>query len=167
MASSTASANASNVMAAANPDKTISKYRNHQYPVELWWTLAAFIGLLTVIHWTTVVIRLTRIKKGPSSVRAGLHFVRAAAFRVQIPYGVGHSINVAEFLAACAYIVTIFTWQFINTTDLKGNRFTLRYWTNRAGHIAAAQFPLLIGLGMKNNFISLLTGVSYEKARRL
>ncbi|KAJ7058306.1 hypothetical protein C8F01DRAFT_1147818 [Mycena amicta] len=151
--------------AVSAADKQLSKYRNHEYPLQFWWCLAALIGLLAVVHWTAVVLRrLLRLGKPPPFARAMMHAFRTVAFRLSIPYGVGgYAINVAEFLAACAYIVAVFTWEFINTTDLHGARFTLRYWTNRAGHLAAAQFPLLIGLGMKNNIISLLTGISYDK----
>lgn len=39
-------------------------------------------------------------------------------------------------------------------TNLKGVHLTPSYFANRAGLIAATQFPLLIALGMKNNILT-------------
>ncbi|OAX32516.1 hypothetical protein K503DRAFT_701927, partial [Rhizopogon vinicolor AM-OR11-026] len=35
---------------------------------------------------------------------------------------------------------------------------------NRAGTLAASQFPLITALGTKNNIVSLITGIGYDKA---
>nr|GAT44818.1 predicted protein [Mycena chlorophos] len=144
-------------------DQLLSNERFMQYPIDLWWCFAALIGVLTLVHWTTVILRSFGVRRAPRPVRVVLHGVRAVAFRVRVPYGLDSSINVAELLAACGYITAVFIWQFVNTTDAEGNAFSLRYWTNRAGHIATAQFPLIVALGMKNNILSFLTGISYDK----
>ncbi|KAF7305670.1 FAD-binding FR-type domain-containing protein [Mycena chlorophos] len=145
-------------------DQLLSNERFVQYPIDLWWCFAALIGVLTLVHWTTVILHALGLRRAPRPVRVVLHGVRTVAFRVRVPYGFeSESINVAELLAACGYITAVFIWQFINTTDAEGNAFSLRYWTNRAGHIATAQFPLIVALGMKNNIISFLTGISYDK----
>ncbi|KAK7018473.1 Ferric/cupric reductase transmembrane component 1 [Favolaschia claudopus] len=60
------------------------------------------------------------------------------------------------------YIAALFTWTFINSTNTKGLRYDPKYWANRCGHIAGSQLPLMTALGMKNNLISALTGVSFD-----
>lgn len=36
---------------------------------------------------------------------------------------------------------------------LSAQNLTISSWANRAGHIAASQFPLIVGLAAKNNAI--------------
>ncbi|KIJ60858.1 hypothetical protein HYDPIDRAFT_97841 [Hydnomerulius pinastri MD-312] len=62
-----------------------------------------------------------------------------------------------------AYIIFLYVWAFINTTDLEGHELDLTFWCNRAGTLAASQFPLITALGTKNNLVSLVTGISYDK----
>lgn len=40
-----------------------------------------------------------------------------------------------------------------SATNLEGNKLDYQYWSNRAGTIAASQFPLIVALGTKNNVI--------------
>ncbi|KAF7321797.1 FAD-binding FR-type domain-containing protein [Mycena kentingensis (nom. inval.)] len=153
-------------------DKTISKARNHAYPYYSSYILLTIIGLLAVVHWSTLAWsafqpnKRTRQKKKSYQLAATtVHLFRTIAFRIRIPIVCfGFSINVAEFLAACAYIVVIFTWEFVNTTNLSGERFVLRYWANRAGFIATTQLTFLVALGMKNNIISFLTGIGGKES---
>ncbi|EPQ54152.1 hypothetical protein GLOTRDRAFT_44599 [Gloeophyllum trabeum ATCC 11539] len=53
------------------------------------------------------------------------------------------------------------------TTDLEGVKFDWSFYSNRAGTLAASQFPLITVLGTKNNVLTLLTGISYEKMNNL
>ena len=39
----------------------------------------------------------------------------------------------------------------------------VKSWADQAGWVAVAQVPLIIALAGKNNLISVLTGISYEK----
>ncbi|KAI0790100.1 ferric reductase NAD binding domain-containing protein [Abortiporus biennis] len=80
---------------------------------------------------------------------------RIFAFRWRLP---AVSMTFFEVMLTCIYIIALCTFCFANTEGL-----VLRYWANRSGHIAAAQFPLIIALASKNNAIGLLTGVGHEK----
>ncbi|KAI0055076.1 hypothetical protein BV25DRAFT_1776059, partial [Artomyces pyxidatus] len=78
-----------------------------------------------------------------------------------------YSINVAELFLTAIYIVVLLTWTLVNTTDLEGHKFDISYWSGRAGDIAAIQMPLIIALGMRNNIIAFITGISFEKLNYL
>ncbi|KAJ6467480.1 ferric reductase NAD binding domain-containing protein [Mycena vulgaris] len=135
---------------AVNPDRAPSHARTYAYPPRVWYFLGSFIALVSVYHFTSI----TGVR-GPKSLRrlplALLNLVRNVVFRVTLSLGASYKLNVAELLPACAYIATLFIWALINI---------LR---NRIGLIAATQIPLLIALGMKNNILTLLTGISFDK----
>ncbi|KAJ6517996.1 ferric reductase NAD binding domain-containing protein [Mycena vitilis] len=163
--------------AKVNPDKVPSIARNNAYPNQIWYLLASFIALVSICHFTALIAAHLRTKRpfsarsrSPSSLSrlalAAVHVFRTVMFRTTASFG-GYTLNFAEFFLGAGYIVVIFTWEFVNTTDLEGNRFALRYYANRAGQIAATQFPLLIALGMKNNIIGFLTGISFDKLNLL
>ncbi|KAI0082494.1 hypothetical protein K474DRAFT_1585487 [Panus rudis PR-1116 ss-1] len=80
---------------------------------------------------------------------------RIIAYRWRIP---DLKMNLLEVFLTVAYIVVLFCFEFSNTQNLQ-----VRYWANRAGHIAAVQFPLIVALSSKNNLIQILTGISHEK----
>ncbi|KAJ7157553.1 ferric reductase like transmembrane component-domain-containing protein [Mycena crocata] len=183
------------VNAAVNQDKVISKQRNKEYPLQVWYLLASFIAFLTICNFAALLYHRRRSRKpfsaggerSPSTLQklpsAAVHVFRTLAFRCTVhgeyippsmprrfdehtPVG-DYAFNFTEFFLACAYIAVIFTWALINSTNLAGERFHPRYYANRSGFIAASQFPLLIALGMKNNIISFLTGVSFDKLNLL
>ncbi|KAJ8593175.1 hypothetical protein M405DRAFT_859149 [Rhizopogon salebrosus TDB-379] len=64
-----------------------------------------------------------------------------------------------------AYVIFLFGWAFINTTDLEGHTLYLPYWRNRSGALAASQFTSIIALGTKNNIVSFITEIGYDKER--
>ncbi|KAJ6570966.1 ferric reductase NAD binding domain-containing protein [Mycena vulgaris] len=152
-------------LAAVSRDKALSKQRNYSYPLQIWYLLASFIALLSIFHFTTLLFTRLRAPKplsaasrrtSPTLARllfAAVHVFRTVAFRITGSFG-GYTVNFTEFFLACAYIAIIFTWTLVNTTAQTGERFHPRYYANRAGFIAATQFPLLIALGMKNNIIT-------------
>ncbi|KAH9944667.1 iron reductase [Amylocystis lapponica] len=88
---------------------------------------------------------------------------RVFAFRWTLQVGESYTLNMAEVFVTCAYIIALFVWAFINTTDLEGNKLSPAYWANRAGAIGSSQFPLVTVLGTKNNVLSYITGISYDK----
>ncbi|KAH7909461.1 ferric reductase NAD binding domain-containing protein [Hygrophoropsis aurantiaca] len=88
---------------------------------------------------------------------------RVVAFRWTLKIGQSYTLSVAEVSISIAYIAFLLIWTFINTTDVEGYRLDLNYWSQRAGILAASQFPLVTALGTKNNIVSLVTGVSFEK----
>ncbi|KIP02112.1 hypothetical protein PHLGIDRAFT_309956 [Phlebiopsis gigantea 11061_1 CR5-6] len=63
-----------------------------------------------------------------------------------------------EALLTALYLMAMLLWTFCNTADL-----TIKAYANRAGHIAAAQTPLLVALATKNNVIGWFTGLGHEK----
>ncbi|KAF7419213.1 hypothetical protein PC9H_001799 [Pleurotus ostreatus] len=161
-----------------NPDKPFSKKRNQEYPWQLWWCLAVFFFLVSSLQLAShlcnkiaVARSKTRsvgdgeppgqlsstrsvwsLRKLPTAVVNGY---RVMAFRWTIDFGRGYVLNVAEVVLTIVYIVALFTWSFINTTDVAGNKHANRYWSNRTGTLATSQFPLITALGTKNNLISL------------
>ncbi|EEB98036.1 hypothetical protein MPER_02530, partial [Moniliophthora perniciosa FA553] len=78
-----------------------------------------------------------------------------------------YSLNVAEVAVTFMYIIALFTWAFIRTTSVSGVKLQISYWANRTGVLAASQLPLITVLGTKNNALSLITGISYEKFNHL
>ncbi|KAJ3540668.1 hypothetical protein NM688_g6196 [Phlebia brevispora] len=92
------------------------------------------------------------IRRLPSAV---LTAARIFAFRWHVP---AVNMTLLEVLLTSLYLMAVLIWEFVNTQDL-----VIKQWANRAGHIAASQFPLIVGLSSKNNAIEVLTGVSHEK----
>jgi ferric-chelate reductase len=61
--------------------------------------------------------------------------------------------------------VLILVIQDVSLTSLKADNLAVAAYNQRAGFMAVAQLPFIIGLAGKNNVISLLTGISHEKVR--
>ncbi|TFY75252.1 hypothetical protein EWM64_g8760 [Hericium alpestre] len=166
---------------AANPDRKIRSYRTEEYPKQVWYFVACFIFLVGVCNLVSRVIPYLRKRaiartdvegeqappSGAISYRrapvAVVNAFRMVAFRSVIPLGFGFSVNLAELFVSAAYMTIISAWSLAYTTNSAGRRFDPGYYANRAGDIATAQLPLLVALAMKNNPISILTGISYEK----
>ncbi|KAJ7436564.1 ferric reductase like transmembrane component-domain-containing protein [Mycena latifolia] len=161
---------------AVNPDRAPSHARTYAYPPRVWYFIASFIALVSFYHFTKLLVSRMSSKKpaistaggrGRSSLRriplAILNNVRTVIFRTTLSLGGSYKLNVTELFIACAYIATLFTWALINTTNLEGVMLSPQYYANRIGLIAATQFPLVIALGMKNNIITFLTGISFDK----
>ncbi|KAJ7430521.1 ferric reductase like transmembrane component-domain-containing protein [Mycena galericulata] len=159
---------------AVNPDRAPSSARTYAYPPEVWYLLGCFIALVSLWHFTTQifcwVIRSNKPESGgrgrTSLLRipvAILNLMRNVMFRISISLGGSYKLNLTEFFLGCAYTAALFTWAFINTTTVEGVHLSPEYYANRVGLIAATQLPLLIALGMKNNILTVLTGVSFDK----
>ncbi|CAE6425501.1 unnamed protein product, partial [Rhizoctonia solani] len=67
-------------------------------------------------------------------------------------------MNVAEITVTFSYLGALLIWTFINSRGL-----TVGLWANRAAHLATSQTPLIVALAGKNNIVTLLTGIGYEK----
>ncbi|KIK79791.1 hypothetical protein PAXRUDRAFT_121749, partial [Paxillus rubicundulus Ve08.2h10] len=165
-------------------DTTLRDQRFALYPEEIWFCLATFLFVVGLFQWGSILrstlLKRCRENKSPdeestsSSARppkrlslarlplAAVNIFRVVAFRWTLEFG-SYVINIAEVLVTIAYIALLLAWTFINTTDLEGNNFSVSYWSNRAGMLAASQFPLVTALGTKNNIVSLITGITYEK----
>ncbi|KAI0710554.1 ferric reductase NAD binding domain-containing protein [Earliella scabrosa] len=170
----------------AELDEAIRAQRTHEYPHQLWWLIASFIGLLAITHflsWATSrgSSKVPSREKttdpeagGGALVTPGVfswrnlptalvNLYRVVAFRWSLNIGKSYTLNFAEVFVTCAYIVALFTWEFLNTTNLEGQKFDAYYYTNRAAVLAISQFPLITALGTKNNIVAYITGISYDK----
>ncbi|THV04056.1 hypothetical protein K435DRAFT_774561 [Dendrothele bispora CBS 962.96] len=179
-----ASANFGDVLAgkAPNPDRDLRIYRASQYPYDLWFLVASFIALITLCRFLSFLLsKIIKRKRSSSPINdeekvvqdagrtihlrrlpiALVNLYRIIAYRLTFTIG-SFTINLAEIFICLAYIAANFVFLFINSKNVAGV-FDITYWNNRAGAIATSQFPLIIALATKNNIISLLTGVGYEK----
>ncbi|KAJ7634457.1 iron reductase [Roridomyces roridus] len=152
----------------ANPDRAFSFPRTYAYPTRVWYFIGSFIVLLSLVHFVTRITSFARSRtpspasplRFPTTI---VNFVRNVAFRVIIHFGRSYRLNLTEFFLACAYIALLFTWGFINTTSIAGVHWSPSYYANRMAIIAATQLPLLVVLGMKDNILAYLTGISFDK----
>ncbi|THH32758.1 hypothetical protein EUX98_g1466 [Antrodiella citrinella] len=81
---------------------------------------------------------------------------RIVAFRWRIP---AVNMTLLEVLLSIMYFVVLFCLEFTNSLPY----YDVAVWGNRAGHLAAIQFPLIVALSGKNNVIGMITGLSHEK----
>ncbi|KIY64057.1 hypothetical protein CYLTODRAFT_402376 [Cylindrobasidium torrendii FP15055 ss-10] len=146
------------------------------YPHQIWFLVASFISVVGFCQLVSYIIGKHQYRRRPdyAATTGGLSRIplaivnvyRVVAFRSTIGIG-SYSLNLAEVFCTVAYIAALFTWELVNTTDVKGNKFSSVYVSGRAGAIATSQFPLVVALGTKNNLVSLVTGVSYDKLNYL
>ncbi|KAG2072141.1 hypothetical protein BDR04DRAFT_1014106 [Suillus decipiens] len=164
-------------------DKSLRIARNHLYPLQAWYCIGLFIFIIAIFHWISFLhskFARRRPTSSPSDpehasvhrrhafswrrVPLGLvNAYRVISFRCTLEFGKSYTLNLAEVFVTMAYIIFLFVWAFINTTDLEGRTLYISYWCNRSGMLAASQFPLITALGTKNNIVSLITGISYDK----
>ncbi|OBZ70410.1 Ferric/cupric reductase transmembrane component 7 [Grifola frondosa] len=143
-------------------------------PQQVWYGIVCLIATAAAVNlswllWSRYVRYVSRrqnavtssapsqrgsvsLKRVPNAVLAASRIV---GFRWTIP---GVKMMMLEILVTIAYIAAILVWTFVNTDELKNNK-----WRTKSGILAAAQLPLLVVLSSKNNIISLLTGIGHEK----
>jgi hypothetical protein len=117
------------VLAKVNPDKAPSIHRNYDYPRQIWYFLLSFMALVSIWHFTALLISRLRSPRSFSASAAGrrpspltytrlplaaVHIFRTVAFRITASFG-GYTLNPAEFFLGCGYIAVIFTWEFVNS----------------------------------------------------
>ncbi|KAG1726686.1 ferric reductase NAD binding domain-containing protein [Suillus lakei] len=164
-------------------DKSLRSARNQLYPMQAWYCIGLFIFIIAIFQWISFLHsklagrRQTsdasdpehasvHRRRGFSWRRVPLGLVnayRVISFRWTLEFGKSYTLNMAEVFVTMAYIVFLFVWTFVDTTDLEGHALDITYWCNRSGMLAASQFPLITALGTKNNIVSLITGISYDK----
>ncbi|KAJ7876886.1 ferric reductase NAD binding domain-containing protein [Mycena olivaceomarginata] len=164
-----------------DPDRIPRIALANLYPKHVWYFMATFIALVSACHAiSTLHAYLTRKRPPPNPdtpLRHGiswnrlplatLNVFRTVTFRWSIVIAGSYTINVSDFLLAGMYLTVLFTWTFINSKNSKGVKYDPKYWANRCAHIAGSQLPLMTAFGMKNNFMSFLTGVSFDKMEHL
>ncbi|KAF9478932.1 hypothetical protein BDN70DRAFT_932948 [Pholiota conissans] len=165
--------------APVDPNKAIRIARFFSYPKQELYLLASFIFLVSLAHYLSLLHRYLS-RNRPHATRptsnairwrrlplAATDTLRAMAFRWTVPLGLGYTLNLAELGLTVGYIGVLFSWTFVNTTNLEGMLVDPKYYANRAGTIAASQLPIMAALGMRNNLFSYLTGVSFDKLNYL
>ncbi|KAF8709688.1 FAD-binding domain, partial [Rhizoctonia solani] len=160
---------------------SISPSRAYSYPLELWWAVSSFIALAVLFHLASLVMAhyskrfaqrslntLNESVDEKGSLRSGiqpatnvapralrnipsatLSAMQKVFFRIRTPFHRLHRMNVAEITITIGY--------------LAGRGLTVGLWANRAAHLATSQTPLIVALAGKNNIVTLLTGIGYEK----
>ncbi|KAF8998384.1 ferric reductase NAD binding domain-containing protein [Cyathus striatus] len=165
--------------APVDPDKVIRVARFFSYPKQVLYFVASFIALISLFHFASLAFTYATRKRAlkPFSPRSSVSVLRLpkavselfriVAFRCVVPVGSSYTLNVAEVFLAAAYMATLFTWTLVNTTTTTGSKVEPHYYANRAGTIAASHLPIMTALGMKNNILSWLTGISFDKLNYL
>ncbi|KAG8760253.1 hypothetical protein FRC14_003551, partial [Serendipita sp. 396] len=184
-AASPSSSSASSGGGHAIPSHLNSPWRPYQlwqrrvYPNQVWIFVGTALGLLVIfniIHHLRVRSRKNALLRNlnvptekaeptgnntaswrrlPRAVETGF---KIAAFRWTIPYGRTYVLSLAEVFFTVGYLAALLIWSFINSHGAQQP-----FWSQRTGAIAYKQFMLLPLLAGKNNIITLLTGLSYEK----
>lgn len=155
---------------------------NSSYPQQVWYTLATFLFVVGCFQWglflhskfarrghhasdeetaiTNGVRHKFSLRRIPLAV---INFYRVVAFRWTLEIGQSYTLNMAEVFVTVAYIALLLIYAFINTTSVEGQKLDITYWCNRIAILASSQFPIVTALGTKNNLVSLVTGISYDR----
>ncbi|KAF8881834.1 ferric reductase NAD binding domain-containing protein [Gymnopilus junonius] len=159
--------------APAVTDSILRNARFISYPKQVAYLIASFIALVSLCHLISVAHRYATRKRVYSGKRTSASLSRippalvdsitALTMRWTIHIGSSYSLNLAEVGLVIGYIGVLLSWTFVNTTTLEGQLVDPHYYADRAGTIAASQLPLMVALGMKNNLISALTGIGFDK----
>ena len=129
----------STAASAAALEKQRQEYYASQYPIQVWYLVVSFLFLVAACQYGSWLLGLytkrrvledNRTKRdaeidgptstGRSSYRripeaiAGVY--RVVAFRWTITFGGAYTLNLAEVLVTCVYIIALFTWNFIRCT---------------------------------------------------
>jgi predicted ferric reductase len=166
----------------SDADLTLLINQNSEYPDQVWYTIAAFLSVVGFFQWGSFLHSKfarrerhefdeeTAITNGGHqkfSLRriplAIINFYRVIAFRWTLEIGQSYTLNMAEVCVTMAYIALLLIYAFINTTSIEGQKLDIIFWCNRIGILASSQFPIVTALGTKNNVVSLITGISYDR----
>ncbi|KAG8692592.1 hypothetical protein FRC09_011094, partial [Ceratobasidium sp. 395] len=173
---------------SVDPLRAYRLWQQLNYPIHLWWAVACLLALITLVRLLSLANAASTKRSGrraneqPDTIEkssialenqsttgngrrahrnlpsAVLAFAQLVLFRARLPFHRLHHMNAAELILLVFYLAALFTWEFINSYNL-----AVKYWANRAAHLATSQTPLIVALAGKNNIVSLLTGVGYEK----
>ncbi|KAL5526202.1 hypothetical protein ACEPAG_7541 [Sanghuangporus baumii] len=168
-------------------DKTLRKLRAAKYPEYAVYLFVCFIFVFTLSNIVSIIYASISLRsmdckgtlkserdedgalhqrRGRVSLRrlpyAAINSVRVAMCRVSIPFAPGVQFTFIEVLICTCHLLAILLFEFLNTHNVAGI-LDPQYWANRAAVLAISQLALILALSGKNNIVSLLTGVSYEK----
>ena len=122
------------------PEKAARLWRDSHYLNQLWWAIAAFIALVAVCQFVSWVVSRLRARRAPPMTEKGaaqaeaggsravtrrfswrnipsaiVNAYRVIAFRWTLNIGDEYTLNMAEVVITCLYIVALFTWEFYNS----------------------------------------------------
>ncbi|KAH8107422.1 hypothetical protein DFH11DRAFT_1691715 [Phellopilus nigrolimitatus] len=95
--------------------------------------------------------------------RALLAAARVVAYRVTLPVAPGTRLPLVEVLIPLGYLAALLTLEFARARSVATGALSPSYWANRAGVLAVSQLTFVVALAGKNNIVSALTGIGYEK----
>ncbi|KAG1834099.1 ferric reductase NAD binding domain-containing protein [Suillus variegatus] len=163
-------------------DITILTEQLDSYPQQVWIYIGIFLFVVGFFQWGSHIhskfARRTHHESDEEtapihniqykfSLRriplAFINFYRVVAFRWTLEIGKSYTLNMAEVLVTVTYIALLLAYAFINTTSVEGQKLDVFYWSNRIAVLASSQFPIVTALGTKNNLVSLVTGISYDR----
>ncbi|KAH9853632.1 hypothetical protein C2E23DRAFT_777382 [Lenzites betulinus] len=146
--------------------------------VHVWYGIFALLGLATIVNtlflvWSTYrryclkhahLAPLSRpsgkvaLRRLPQAV---LSSCRILAFRRRVPY---IDATLLELALSVLYLGGCLVWSFAPEDNILP-RINLKpsYWGGNTAKLAAGQLPLAVVLAMKNNPITILTGIGHEK----
>ncbi|KAF8512481.1 ferric reductase NAD binding domain-containing protein [Gautieria morchelliformis] len=191
--SSSSSVNLAAAAKPVDPNTAIRVALSSEYPKEVWYLVASVIFVASLFHILSFLWNYTRkaslighissrqagsdlsiegarsprpstsvsLRRLPQAISSAF---RITAFRWTVKLGGNLTANLVEITVIGGYLIALLVWEFVNTRNITTHQnLDLTYWANRAGTLAASQTPLIVALAGKNNIISLLTGISYEK----
>lgn len=151
-------------------------------PKWIFYAIVAYIALAMVVRFAFAFgawLRLRRLRGAtaaaavnsqeygsPAQQRVSLRRLpaalttsfRAVAYRWKVPLGDWHHMNGLTVFTAIAYMTVLFTLSFSSAHHNDPN-----LWANRVSHVTSLQWTFVVALSGKNNIISALTGIGYEK----
>lgn len=146
------------------------------YPTRAWACVGGFIAFVSLCHIISLFGLVGRrappydsVSRNRGIIQLGrlpaafMHTFRVVAFRWTLSLGGSYNLNVAEVFMSAGYIAILFAWSFANSTSSLGSIANPHIYADTAGHIAASQISLTAALGMKNNIICFLTGISVNR----
>ncbi|THH32759.1 hypothetical protein EUX98_g1465 [Antrodiella citrinella] len=159
-------------MTALTEKQRLKALGEQEFPKYLWYFYACVIAAAAMVNLCSMIWAWWRRRKYSSmttstiTLRKGvvssnrmpaaiISATRIVAFRWRIP---SVDMTLLEVLLTITFMVIYFCFEWTNTLHYDDG-----LWGNRAGHLAAIQFPLIVALSGKNNIIGMITGLGHEK----
>ncbi|OAX38133.1 hypothetical protein K503DRAFT_692081 [Rhizopogon vinicolor AM-OR11-026] len=149
---------------------------------QVWYVLASFHFVVGCFQWGSSIhskfARRRRLEPDEETASNHIHhkheyplcrvplafvdFYRVAAFRWTLEIGQIYTINMAEVFITLAHIA-LTPALTVSQPDRDRSKLPHPFWNSRVAVVAISQFPILTVLGTKNNLVSLITGISYDR----
>ena len=152
------------------------------YPVDIWYFLASTVGVAAILNIASVIWAFWRRRSTQRSYISGdvpasktngicarlanciVTGIRIVALRWRIPT---IRLSILEAFLTSMYLMALLIWTFVNSEVVSlprlskplivlfviAQQLNITDWSDRSGHIAGSQIPLIVGLSMKNNII--------------